>query len=121
MSPRVALVIGALFALVFGLALALAPTQMLPAFGMSTPPEALVLSRDIGVTLIGIAFINFLARDSIGDAVRAILIGNIVIQLLEALVNGYEVAVGIIPMPGLGGVVLHLILAIIFWLGLRRA
>jgi len=121
MSPRAALTIGAILALAFGLALALAPIQTLGGFGMATPPEALVVSRDIGVTLIGIAFINWLARDSIGDAVRGILIGNIVIQILEALVNGWEVATGIIPTPALGGVVLHLVLAIVFWLGLRRA
>ena len=121
MSPRLALSIGAVLALLFGLALTFAPTQMLGGFGMSTPPEALVVSRDIGVTLIGLAVINWLARDSIGDAVRGILIGNVVIQLLEALVNGWEVAAGIIPAPALGGVALHIVLAIVFWLGLRRA
>jgi len=121
MSPKLALTIGAVLATIFGLALALAPVQMLSGFGMATPPEALVVSRDIGVTLIGVAVINWLARDQTGPAVRAILIGNIVIQVLEAIVNDVEVVVGIIPTPALGGVALHIVLALIFFLGLRRA
>ena len=121
MSAKLALQIGAVLATIFGLALALAPVQMLGGFGMATPPEALVVSRDIGVTLLGVAVINWLVRDQTGPAVRAILIGNVVIQVLEALVNGWEVAAGIIPTPALGGVVLHVILAVIFFLPLRRA
>jgi len=121
MSPKLALTIGAVLATLFGLALTFAPEQMLSGFGMTATGPALVLSRDIGVTLIGIAVINWLARDATGPAVRAILIGNIVVQVLEAIVNGWEVAAGIIPSQALGGVVLHVILAIVFWLGLRRA
>jgi len=121
MSPKLSLQIGAVLALIFGLALSLAPTQMLGGFGMSTPPEALVISRDIGVTLIGLATINWLGRNAVGDALRAILIGNIVVQVLEAVVNGWEVAAAILPAPAAGGVVLHVVLAAIFVLGLRRA
>jgi len=121
MSPKLALQIGAVLALLFGLALTFIPAQMLGGFGMVAPPEALVISRDIGVTLIGVAIINWLGRGAVGDALRAILIGNIFIQVAEAVVNGWEVVAGIIPTPALGGVVLHVVLAIIFWLGLRRA
>jgi len=121
MSPKLALTIGAVLATLFGLALTFAPEQMLSGFGMTATGPALVLSRDIGVTLIGLAAINWLARDATGPAVRAILIGNIVVQALEAIVNGWEVAAGIIPSQALGGVVLHVILVIVFWLGLRRA
>ena len=39
----------------------------------------------------------------------------------EAVVNGWEVAAAILPAPAAGGVVLHVVLAVIFVLGLRRA
>lgn len=61
MSPKLALTIGAAAALIFGLALAVAPAQMLSGFGLGAPSEALVLSRDLGVTLLGLAVINWMA------------------------------------------------------------
>jgi len=66
MSPKLALQIGAVLAIVFGLGLALLPAQMLAGFGLATPNEALVVSRDVGVTLVGVGVINWLARDATG-------------------------------------------------------
>jgi hypothetical protein len=120
MSPKLALTIGAVLAVVFGLALTLLPAQMLAGFGLATPPEALVVSRDIGVTLIGLGIINWLGRDATGQLARALLLGNLFIQVAEAVVNGWEVAAGILPSAAAGGVVLHVILAVVFVLGLRR-
>ena len=103
------------------LALALFPEQMLSGFGLGVPKEAQVLSRDVGVTLIGLGIINWLARNEMGPAVRALLIGNAFIQIAELVVNGWEVAAGILPGQAAGGLVLHLVLAVIFLLPLRRA
>ena len=121
MSSKLALTIGAVAALIFGAALALAPAQMLSGFGLGVPTEALVVSRDVGVTLLGLALINWLARDAAGPAVRALLIGNLFIQLAETVVNGWEVAAGILPGQAAGGLVIHLALAVVFALPLRRA
>ena len=121
MNPRVALIIGAVAAAIFGLLLALAPASMLAGFGLRAPDEAVVLSRDVGVTLLGLAVINWMARDASGTALRAILVGNIVIQVLEFLVNGYELAVGQLPSNAAGGEIIHVVLGAIFVLGLLRA
>ena len=121
MSPRLALTIGAVVAIVAGLGFALAPAQMLSGFGFAAPPEALVVMRDIGVTLIGLGIVNWLARDATGPAVRAILIGNLFIQAAELLVNGWEIAASVIPAQSAPGIVLHLALGVVFLLGLRRA
>lgn len=121
MSSKLALTIGAVAAVVFGLALALLPEQMLAGFGLGVPKEAQVLSRDVGVTLIGLGIINWLARSEMGLAVRALLIGNAFIQIAELVVNGWEVAAGILPGQAAGGLVLHLVLAVVFLLPLRRA
>jgi hypothetical protein len=121
MRPSLALSIGAILAFIFGAALTFVPDQMLAGFGLATPKEALVVSRDVGVTLIGLGIINWLARNATGAPLRAILWGNIFIQVAEAVVNGWEAAAGILPGQAAGGVVLHIVLAVIFGLGLRRA
>lgn len=120
-APRLALSIGGVVAIIAGLGFALAPAQLLGGFGFAAGSETQVVTRDIGVTLIGLGILNWLARDAVGPAVRAILIGNIFIQAAELLVNAWEIAAGLIPGQAAGGVVLHLILGIVFVLALRRA
>jgi hypothetical protein len=120
MNPRVALIIGALAAAVFGLMLTFLPGQMLSGFGLPGSPDALILSRDVGVTLLGVAILNWLGRDATGSALRAILIGNLAIQVLEFLVNGYELAIGVLPSSAAGGELIHIVLGVVFLLALRR-
>lgn len=120
MSPRLALGIGAVIAIVAGAAFALVPSQMLAGFGFAGAPETQVVTRDIGVTLVGLGILNWLARDATGPAVGAILIGNLFIQIAEFLVNAWEIAAGLIPAQAAGGLVLHLVLGVLFALALRR-
>jgi hypothetical protein len=121
MSTKLALTIGAVVALLAGIGFTLAPAQLLSGFGFAAPTEALVVTRDIGVTLVGLGILNWLARDAAGPAVQAILIGNLFIQAAELVVNGWEIAAGIIPAQAAGGIVLHLALGVVFLLALRRA
>jgi len=121
MSPKLALSIGAVVAVIAGLGFAVAPAQLLSGFGFGAPNEALVVTRDIGVTLIGLGILNWLARAATGPAVRAILIGNLFIQAAELVVNGWEIAAGMIPAQAAGGIVLHVALGLVFLLALRRA
>lgn len=121
MKPKLALTIGAVAAAIFGLLLGLMPEQMLKGFGLATPPEAVVVMRDIGVTLLGLAVINWMARDASGPAVRAILVGNVVVQVLELAINGWEIATKALPSPAAPGLLIHAALAIVFLLGLRNA
>ena len=120
MSPRLALVIGAIFAVAFGLALAVTPDAMLGGFGLAAPDTARILSRDLGVTLIGLGVINWIARGATGVGLRAILVGNVVVQALEFVVNGAEVVAGLLPVQAIGGVVLHVVLGAIFVLAMTR-
>jgi hypothetical protein len=120
LSSKLALTIGAVAALVFGLALLLLPEQMLAGFGLATPSEAQILSRDLGVTLIGLAILNWMAREATGTPLRAILLANLFIQVAELVVNGAEVATAILPAQAAGGLLIHLVLAVVFALPLRR-
>ena len=121
MSTKLALSIGAVVAVLAGVGFLLAPAQMLSGFGFAAPAEAVIVLRDIGVTLIGLGILNWLARDTTGPAVRAILIGNLFIQVAETIVNGWEIAAGLIPSQAAGGIALHVVLGVVFLLALRRA
>jgi len=118
-SPRLALMIGGVAAIVFGLGLLVFPTSMLAGFGLAVPTEAKVLSRDVGATLIGLGVINWMARNATGDALRALLVGNVVVQALELVVNTYEIAVGDVPPQAAGGLLIHLVLGAVFVLAMR--
>src|SRR2546422_11764602 len=102
--------IGAVAAFIFGLALTVFPTTMLAGFGLAVPNEAVVLSRDVGVTLIGLGVINWMARNATGEPLRAILVGNVVVQALALVVNAGEIAVGALPLQAGGGPLIPLAL-----------
>jgi hypothetical protein len=60
-----------------------------------------------------------MARNATGQALRALLVGNVVVQALELVVNGYEIAVGDLPTQAAGGLLIHLVLGAIFVLAMR--
>lgn len=111
--------VGGVAAIVFGVALLVFPTSMLANFGIAAPNEARVLSRDVGATLIGLGVINWMARNATGAVLRALLVGNVVVQALELLINGYEIAVGDLPTQAAGGLLIHLALGAVFVLAMR--
>jgi hypothetical protein len=121
MSARVVLIIGAAMALLFGLLLTLMPDQMLAGFGLDAPTAARVLSRDVGVTLVGLGLLNWLARNATGSTLRALLIANLFVQIAELVVNGAELAVGDLPAPAAGGLVIHIVLGALFAWALLRS
>jgi hypothetical protein len=94
---------------------------MLAAFGLGVPEEAKVLSRDVGATLIGLGVINWMARNATGEPLRALLVGNVVVQALELVVNGYEIASGVLPAQAAGGLLIHLVLGAVFVLAMRSS
>lgn len=114
MTSRAVLIIGAIAALVFGLSLTLLPAQMLAGFGLGAPTVAVVLSRDVGVTLLGLAVLNWLGRNATGQALRAILAANLFVQVAELFVNGLELATGELPAAAAGGVIIHVVLGALF-------
>lgn len=120
MRPRVALIIGAVTALVIGLLLVLLPDQLLSGFGVAATDQGRVLSRDVGSTLLGLAVINWLCRDAQGNVQRGLLAGNVIIQALELVVNGYEISAQQLPLAAAPGLVIHLVLGAIFLLALSR-
>lgn len=126
MRPSLALSIGAVFYIVFGLVIVLAPAQVLSAAGWPpAPDQALVPARDAGTLLITLGIITWLARDAVGAPLRGLLWGNIFRSAASMVVNGWEVAAGIIPATVLAGLLaafgVDIALIAMFALALRRA
>lgn len=126
MSPRLALSIGAVVALLTGIPFVLAPAQALELAGIATPPDfALVTARDTGTVLIGVGIIDWLARDAVGPPLRGLLWGNIFIRVGSVAVNGWEFATG--QLPGMSTATVAVLaafsvaLVVVFALALRRA
>jgi hypothetical protein len=126
MRPSLALTIGAIFHILVGLPILLAPDQMLSALGIAAPPDiALVQARDTGTVIIGVGIINWLARNAVGAPLRGLLWGNIFIRVAAMVVNYWELSVGLIPsgaasfFPALTAI--NVALIVMFALALRRA
>jgi hypothetical protein len=119
-SPRLALAIGAVAAFVFGLGLLVFPAMMLTNSGLDSSTAAVAASRGAGATLIGLGVINWLGRAASGDGMRAILVGNIVVQVLSLIVNAGSVLTGQLPVQAGTSSVIHIVLGVIFALALMR-
>lgn len=121
MRPKLALAIGGSLALLFGLGLTFAPDAMMASFGLTPDVAGRVLSRDFGVSLVAVGVLNLLARKAApGPALDAILWGNLLVQVFSVVVDGYHVASGQISASGIGGIVLHAVLGVMFLLALLR-
>ena len=120
MTPRLALTIGGLVAFGFAIALLLFPEPLLAGSGLDASAQAISLSRGAGATLAGLAVINWMARSATGDVVRALLVGNFVVQALSLAVNAGGVLAGELPPQAATASVVHIVLGAMFILALRR-
>jgi hypothetical protein len=120
-SPRLALTIGALAAFAFGAGLLVAPAMMLTQSGLDASTAAIAASRGAGATLIGLGVVNWLGRAASGAGSRAILMGNLVVQILSLAVNAGSVLTGQLPAQAVTASVIHVVLGAIFALALTRA
>jgi hypothetical protein len=126
MRPSVALSIGGIFYVLFGLITLLAPAQLLTAAGWPPPSdETLVPARDSATVLIVLGVIDWLARDAVGSPLRGLLWGNLLRPVASVVVNVWEIATGAIPasVVGVAAVALGVDLAlfVLFALALRNA
>ena len=119
MKPKLVLTLTGILAILFGLALASVPSQMLESFGLTAEPSGLVLSRDLGVVLVAIGVLNLMARETTDViALRAILVGNLLVQVLQIAVDTYHILSDQIGPQGWAGVGMHALLALLFVLAL---
>jgi uncharacterized protein YjeT (DUF2065 family) len=88
MNAKTFLTIAAVIAVLFGLAFVLAPTAAASIYGIPADPHTALALQFFGSVLIGIAVVNWFAKD-FGDweAVRGVLIANVVGDAIGGGVN----------------------------------
>jgi hypothetical protein len=121
MKPSWALAVGAVWNFGFGLAVTLAPAQLLSLLGLTFPSEAFVPMRDAGIVSMGVGIIDWTARNALGAPLRGILWANIFIIAVDGAVNQWEQATGVYPQIPYPTYLFGLALIMVYALGLRGA
>ena len=114
MTRKLFLSIVGLLALAIGSFALSAPALLLEAKGVSPSPAANVWVREVGISLIALGLVTFLARrDRDSPTLRAFLIGNAVLQVGLFPIEIVAYAQGIITEVSgvLPNSILHLLLA----------
>ncbi len=111
MKLSVFLLASAVVYAIFGLALVLVPGLVLPIYGgMSMEPY---VEQLLGAQLIGFAVLNMFARKATeGEALRAILLANLVSDIVAFILALLEVVFGGENVVGWSTVVIYLILGL---------
>jgi hypothetical protein len=117
-KPRAALIIGAICALVFGAMLVRSPDAILRGLGLPAHGDGIILGRDMGVVVIGLAILNWFGRNTQGHALRAILLANLFVHAGGFALHGGEIATHQLPGAAWPSVSIHAGLAIMFGLAL---
>lgn len=120
MSSRLAITIVSVAAFAFGVPLLVAPGVMLAASGIDAS-GTIAVARGAGATLVGLGVLDWLSRDASGAARRAVLVGNLAVQVLSLLVNAGSVLAGDLPFRAGIAAPIHLALAVVLAVALRRA
>ena len=114
------LVLAGVVATFFGLSMIAAPDQLLKNMTTMPSESAERVLQWMGVTLLALGAINILSRNDAGSpALRAVLIGNIVLHVLGFGIDVWHHMVGFVNISGVitGGVVhLGLIAGFAFYL-----
>jgi hypothetical protein len=117
---KIFLSIAAVLAWLFGFMLLFMPAKFYAPTGMVLTPLLGTLAEAHGATLVGLGVIDWLARGATGRGLRAVLAGNLVIQLLSlaVVVHTMRLGAGTAVAPG---VVIHVVLGAGFAIALARA
>jgi hypothetical protein len=88
MTLRTLFTITAIIAVLFGLALALAPTPTLKSFGVEVNDTAIFMARLLGATFLGNGILAWLVKDSPGSSdLRSIVLVFFVTNLLGLVIS----------------------------------
>jgi hypothetical protein len=113
MTIRTYFAIFAVLSVLFGLGFVLAPGQVLSNYGVASSPAVALMSRLFGGTLLAMAVIFWFARDfQEGAALRAVLIGTAVSDVVNFIVATAATSAGTINALGWSTVLIYLVGAV---------
>jgi hypothetical protein len=115
MSRRAFLTVTSIVAFAVGVFALAAPAVLLGSVKLAAPSSsANVMARTVGVLLISVGVLDFLVRDhEDSDTMRAILVANLLLQLLIVPIDPLAYFTGVFHTLGsfLPNTLLHLVLA----------
>jgi hypothetical protein len=117
-KPKAALIIGAVCAFVFGAMLIRSPDAILRGLGVPTYGDGIILGRDMGIVVIGMAVLNWSGRNAVGNGLRAILIANLFVHLGGLALHGGEISSHQLPGSAWPSMSIQTLLAAMFGLAL---
>lgn len=122
MQRRHFLLIAGILACCFGLTMLGAPDQMIGNMTTSTNEGATRVLQWMGVVLFSIGVINIAARNDPGSlALRAVMLGNIVLHVLGFAIDLYQYRLGFVRASGVAmGAVVHGLLTLGFVYYMQR-
>ena len=107
--------------LLFGTLLLLFPASILALSGLALTDAGVAISRGAGATLVGLGVIDWMLRGTTGDTARALLGGNLAVQVMSLAVNGGEAIADHLPLQGGSASILHALLSAMLLVALRTA
>ncbi len=116
---KIFLSITAALAWLFGLALLLQPAKFYEPTGIAMTPLVATLAQAHGATLVGLGFVNWLARNADRNGLFAVLAGNLVVQILSLVVVilTMRLGAGAKVAPAIG---IHVVLGVLYGFFLTR-
>ena len=106
------LVVNSVIALVYGIGLVLVPSTVLSIYGVTPGPAVNLASQLIGVEMIHVGLICWLARNvSDGPAQKAIILASLIGQLIAVIVSMMGTLSGVFSAVGWSAVAIYLVLA----------
>jgi hypothetical protein len=119
-GARFLLSVSAILAWLIGLMLIFVPLSFEAPMGIVLDDKTATIAQAQGAILLGLGAINWIARgETHGLALRAILYGNFVVQVVSFAVVARALVRGFIPMPGIGAALMHVVLGAAFFWQLR--
>jgi len=117
---KIFLSIAAVLAWLFGAALILAPAGFYAPTGIAMTPLLATIAQAHGATLFGLGVIDWMSRSATGASARAVLAGNLVVQVLSlgVVLRTMSLGAGAAVAPG---VVIHVVLGGLFAFFLARS
>lgn len=122
MRARGFLAVTAVLAWLFALMLLFNARGFEAPVGIDVTDKVATIVQAQGAILLGLGVINWLARSVTDEAaLRAVLAGNLVVQLASLVVAARALLLGILPIQGAPAIVIHVLLGAGFaWYLARR-
>jgi hypothetical protein len=111
MSTKIFLTINAVLAVLYGLGFVLFPASSLAVYGVAPEPHVILNIQFFGSALLGIGVIEWFAKDFRDwDAVRGVLIANVVADVVGGLVNLWGTFQGLLNAMAWSSTIVYVLL-----------